>query len=134
MDFGVIDIQTQHYVGGLLSRDTTAASSTVIVTGIGFRPKAMQSFVADLSGIDQRCHTAFLPQEGASNAQGMYNHRAGVVGNWFQNDQIATWVTSSGNSVGGVITSFDADGFTLDWTKVGSPTANTFAFRYICYR
>ena len=134
MDFGVVDEQTVEYFGGLITRDTTLASSTVNVTGIGFRPKAIQGWTADLSGVDNLCHTAFLPIVGGSNAQGFYNHRAGVPGDWFQSDQISIWTTSSGNSVNGIITSFDADGFTIDWTKVGSPTANTFAFRFICYR
>jgi hypothetical protein len=134
MDFGVVDEQTTEYVGGMITRDVTLATSSVNVTGIGFRPKAIQGWTADLSGIDTRCHFGFQPIVGGSNSQGLTNHRAGTPGNWLQSDQFSIWQTSSGNNVIGTVTSFDVDGFTIEWVKSGSPTANTIGLRYICYR
>jgi hypothetical protein len=79
---------------GGFTRDSVAATGVVAITGVGFRT-------------NQNC----VYEVGS----GVYAHNS---------TSAFHYEPSSGNHQDGIVTSFDADGFTISWTKTGSPTGN----------
>lgn len=118
------------YKVGSFSRDISTASGTQTVTGVGFQPKSILflslqvSAVGKMSvGVDDGTTAKDLADE--------YN----VTAN--------TWTTDGSNSINiiesgtakyvGKVQSFNSDGFTISWTKTGSPTG-TVTVNYIAFR
>ena len=101
------------------TRDMTAASGDVAYTGYGFKPTALVSIVCKQSaalaswGI---CDSAL----GQQVLTYEYFPRFDVAINNF----VYIWDTADTRQQAAV-KSFDADGFTLTWTKVGTPGAGT---------
>ena len=100
-----------------------AATGNYLVTGLGFRPKAVKFWVSKGPGVQ----THFCCCQGMMDAAGNQNSMtwAGVFSNIFKGDSridlcIYT-INSSGNSqVTGGFVSMDADGFTLNFTVVNT--------------
>jgi len=105
---------------GTFSIATTTASGTQAITGVGFTPAScifiavQHGVIGELSwGMDDgtnECvydyyNTTADTYETSSTASIFDNH-------------------SSGNTYAGVVNSFDSDGFTIGWTKTGSPTGS----------
>ena len=105
-----------------ISRDMTLASGSVAYTGIGFQPTSMVAIgcingsMPPLTvGIADSGRNAFsLNQYGASAIQ--------AVGG------LLNITVSPGVYQAAAVASFDADGFTLTWTKAGSPTGTGTAY------
>ncbi len=107
---------------GTLSRDSAAATATVAYTGIGFQPKALIAF-STVSNVDQ---ISWGLDDGITGVS-QYDYNYGVAGSWanagatgtspsiLPREEAAVWQS-------GYITSWDSDGFTIQWTKTGSPT------------
>lgn len=143
MDTGVLNISDGNnpvpadtqYIGALIQRDASIASGTYAVTGVGFKPKAVLTYVADVSGGFDAFHIGMTIYEGnvLDKAQGLHNKRAGVLHDYIQTDQFALWQESASNTVTSFIQSFDADGFTVSFTKNGTPT-QVFAVRFVAFR
>jgi len=102
------------------TRARDAASGDVAYTGYGFQPKALivlggYSNSMGLGGVDlnEFCHylaaDSVIPRSSAADII-YFSQEAGVK------EQHA------------LLKTLDADGFTLTWTKVGSPTSTTDAF------
>jgi len=115
----------------LLSKDLTEASGTIPYTGFGFQPTHvifMYSISAGSLGIGGLGFDDGTIQNGISNQEeetaDLWIHRTGDT---------MDFTTASGARQLGEIDSFDSDGFTIDWTKVGSPTGTgsfaAFAFK-----
>lgn len=118
------------YAAGSITRTLNAASGTVSYTGIGFRPTNIEFFGAvDTTverffgtagigvGLQQRCMTS--DNTGATNSSG---------------DCIRLIKNGAGNEQKASLVSFDADGFTLSWTLVGAPPANSLVVNFIARR
>jgi hypothetical protein len=113
------------------TRDLTTATGNQSVTGVGFTPKLV-IFYASIANTVYWCL-------GASSADSAYCNPYVIDGTGVdpsflaENYATAIVLTSSlNNSQLATVDSFDADGFTLSWTKGGSPTgtANIIA---ICF-
>src|SRR3990167_99942 len=107
------------------TRDMTAATGSVSYTGAGFAPTA-------IIGI------ACLAVAGAQSSIGICDSSAAEANLSFAavNEQGSSFFKiSSGASVEQIatVTTLDADGFTLSWTKAGSPTG-TANLAFICFR
>lgn len=113
---------------GSLTRNTTTASGTQAVTGVGFKPKVVLFLAADAGagfpitsiGFDDTTTHADWLTTGSTFLVGGGTHSiiSGVDGSNFQS---------------AAVTSFDTDGFTLTWTKTGSPTGTITVF-YLALR
>jgi hypothetical protein len=105
------------------TRDLSLASGTQAVTGVGFKPTALLFYTADLSGgavyVSITCAAPNI-----ATGRGVFNNRNAVTGTWFRvnNALLIQHSSGSGDSVFGDIQSYDADGFTVSWTKNGTPT------------
>lgn len=109
---------------GVITRDMTAANGSVAYTGVGFVPKSIIFIAGNGSAISIGFDT-------------VTNH--GVISTFG-----TTYTDTSGNSVyivngsdvgqKGVLSSLDSDGFTMAWTKSGSPGAGTADVYYMAFK
>jgi hypothetical protein len=102
----------------VITRDQTAETGNVAYTGIGFQPKAIKLFASN-------GQSNVTISQGYDNAQSYGGHTIKgttvanmTVGSIYIGDA-ATWAQY------GNIQSFNADGFTIAWTKFGTPPAGT---------
>lgn len=101
---------------GAFTRDISLAGSQS-VTGVGFKPRAIlflmnknATYVAGM-GIAGGAGTGGTLFDNSVNIAGTY----ATAGN-------PLYIRDSGGNYLGDITSYDSDGFTISWTKQGSPT------------
>lgn len=108
------------------SRQDNANSGDVAYTGVGFMPKAAL-FVG--------CCDASQQAEVGVAGKDL------VDGGWMRDDThfhtVATAISlgSAGGGTGqtAIVKSWDSDGFTLTWTKVGAPAGATHTFYALCF-
>ena len=104
---------------GSFTIDMTTASGTQAVTGLGFSPKSLH-FTAAVDGGTWLSHGL---DDGTTHIGWSY-----IVASSSNNSNY--WNTTSINNYDGAgvtmyqgyVSSLDADGFTITWTKTGSPT------------
>ena len=103
---------------GNFTRDLATATGTQAITGVGFKPKAIIIFgvVNGSAGV-----TGGFSE--ASSHGCFYDDNAVVADTWQINTAaILLHERSSGNFQTATVSSLDSDGFTLSWTKTGTPT------------
>lgn len=103
-----------------ISRDMTTASGSQAVTGLGFKP-SMVIFFAVGSG-NQVSYG--VDDGGGINANCIY-YLSSTSANIYGGQSIGLY-TSVGVEYSGKISSLDSDGFTINWTKSGSPTGTAY--------
>lgn len=102
------------------TRDTAAASGSQAVTGVGFTPKWIL-FLYGVSG-SAKWGVGFSD---ITNGYGLYsdhNSSADTMVPMSGGSNIIFFESGGGANYLGVLASADADGFTITWTKTGSPT------------
>lgn len=115
---------------GSFTRALNGASGSVAVTGLGFKPKSIEftaavdtgveysiGYCTDQSGILNRCLSSDAAGAKLSSADCIRINRPAV-----------------GTEQKAVLASMDLDGFTLTWTLVGAPAANTITVNYVASR
>lgn len=111
---------------GTFNRTANAASGAVSYTGVGFRPRAIAIMMGNTtSNIESSIGISDGSKDGMmlNNANARVTVDDLIVG--FDNDSAGTATQTA------VLTSFDSDGFTLTWTLVGSPGAETLKCYYL---
>ena len=118
---------TEKIVIVTFTRDQSLASGTQIISGLGFKPSAIH-FIA---GQNSTSKFSSGHDDGTSVAC-WHNQNAGT--NWERDfgNSIRVHQTSS-DIYRGSVTTFDVDGFTINWTKTGSPTG-TMEITALCFR
>jgi hypothetical protein len=116
------------YFAGRVTRDTSTASGSQGVTGVGFTPKAVIALAQ--SGISAETSWAF--SDGITH-RGVYDRHNITADVHDETNQIAQAQESASDSYQGTIASFDADGFTISWTRTGTPTG-TLGFSFLCLK
>lgn len=115
----------------IITRNASAVDGSVSYTGVGFTPTALSlnwsiagasSFGAGVGYVDST-------KQGRANS---YDQNAVVV----TNNAIDIWTPDDGNTKydSGVVTSFDADGFTIAWTKTSTPASVSVPISVLCLR
>ena len=111
-----------------VSRVLNAASGNVAYTGVGFKPRS-------LIAIGAAPATTFM-SIGASDGTtegGLRDDSTSVAGTYKPHIVSMIIFGDAGNSQGAAVASFDADGFTLTWTKNGTgATGATATITVIC--
>lgn len=106
------------YKVGATTRDISSATGNFSVTGVGFKPKAID-FICCVQGTTD----GSWGFDDGTNAQVMLTGNNGTAGQLSNSGASSIFFTvSAGNTYTGKIASFDADGFTIAGTKAGSPT------------
>ncbi len=115
---------------GSFTRDLTIASGTQAVTGVGFQPKAVLLFAAISSSAtmsigfdDATTHTSITDRQIVSADQWEIDAATYAI-------KVYTGAT---DSYTGYVSALGADGFTITWAKVNSPTG-TLTINYLAIR
>ena len=116
------------------TRDMTAATGTVAYTGVGFRPRVciLYGGVADTSIVAFGAINATVSANAQSSS---YPASPTAYGLSYTSSSFALRIFTTNaltDDQRGTFSSMDADGFTLSWTKVGSPTGS-FSFVATCF-
>lgn len=110
------------------ARDMTLASGNVSYTGVGFRPKLLLLF----GSISTNQSMSIGADDGVSPRAYFIIEAAAV---WQTTGANALVFTADGaNLQQAHVVSFDADGYTLAWTKTGAPAASNGFFTTIAFR
>ena len=107
------------------TRDLTAASGDVSYTGVGFTPTAIMIIAA----IQNTTKINVAMADSSKTLTGLYAY----ANNGFFIDALVDFEIDGLNKQTFIIKSYDADGFTLTWTKTGSPTG-TASLKFLCFR
>jgi hypothetical protein len=115
----------------IFTRDMTAASGSVAYTGVGFKPR-MVFFLASPVNMPGASIGAFDDVNGTGGA--LVDLHVDVANSWYISSSAIYCRMSANNSQSATIASFDSDGFTLTWTKGGTPGAGNITVMYIAFR
>jgi len=116
------------YKVGSTTKNIADASTTQAVTGVGFKPTQVIFFTV-VDGGGALWSVGF---DNATNSIG-FGGVGGTTSMAHNGSTAAIIRTDGSNSQGGKISSFDADGFTITWTKTGTPTG-TAQVMYLAFR
>lgn len=113
------------------TRDLTAATGDVSYTGVGFTPTALIGFAKNGASASWGAVDSAKTGDGVNykTGTGYYGHSTDGYGA----NLLFVIDMGSGNFQTATVKTYDADGFTLTWTKTGSPTG-TAAFTIQCFR
>lgn len=130
---GVWTNTTKRIKTGVFTRAMSSSSGNQAVTGVGFTPK----YVLFLSAVTATSKMSIgLDVGGAVGAggQGSIQDNSGSIADTYAVDLVYSIGLSEGAGVSqiGRVSSFDSDGFTISWTKAGSPTG-TATIRYYAF-
>ncbi len=107
----------------------TGAPTDVSYTGATFKPSTIIFFSA-AGGADRIWSFGIYS---INTALGMYSRPVGAGYQFGIDSNIVFMGYTSGNEQSAVLKTLDTDGFTLTWTKTGSPTG-TYYFGALCLR
>ncbi len=107
-----------------LARLMSASAGQQVITGVGFRPRAVMVLSGLLGG-----GTMGSVGVATASASGNYVNQDGLS---IAGSALAVVGSAAAYSLA-ALASLDADGFTIDWTKVGSPTG-TAQLTALCFR
>lgn len=116
---------------GSLTRTLSAATATVAYTGLGFKPTSIE-FVGAVDTTNERT-VGWAGLTGNGLEQRCVSTDASGA-NLSSSDCIRIIRSSAGNEQKASLASFDADGFSLNWTLVGTPPGNTLVVNFIARR
>lgn len=110
------------------TRDMTAATGDVIYTGVGFIPTA----IIAMGAINTTMNISIGISDSSMNSNQINQI---FTGNTYEDltSKLLVFATAAGATQSAIVKSFDADGFTLTWTKANSPTG-TANLKFICFR
>lgn len=112
------------------SRDVSV-TGTQAITGIGFKPSAIQIMTTIASAVG----TFSIGYFDGSNGGLIFDKHVEVANAYSHasNNLVIRMQVAFGAETNGFLTSFDSDGFTLNWTKSGSPTG-TAQIKFMAFR
>ena len=112
------------------TRDLTTATGDVAYTGVGFKPSSIiaiasvnDSYTQSFGMADASLGKGYLYLPISASGKGEVG-----TGNF-----LVAMVTYASAYQVAIVKSYDTDGFTLTWTKNGSPTG-TFTMIFLCFR
>lgn len=99
------------------TRLMTAASGDVAYTGIGFKPSVIIAF----ANIDASVYRCFGLCDSSKASSALYAYSSSALADFNGLFAVSDGVNWAQNAI---VKSFDDDGFTLTWTKIGSPSGS----------
>jgi hypothetical protein len=136
MDTGVLNISDGNQitgatvVTGTFTRDTTIATGTTAYTGVGFKPKAIHMQMIT-SSPSTRASWGYAD---ATTERGIRTYDTVTPDN-FTGSSTSLCVDQQSGSIiyTARLDTFDADGFTIAWTRTGAATGTIFC-TYMVFR
>ena len=118
---------------GAFTRDQALAAGTQVITGVGFQPKAIIFFTYGHDTGGNPTGEASWGYSTPTNAYATFNNSSAIKGNISATAAAIYMTEGAGVDTTGQVQSFDADGFTISWTKTGSPTGTSWV-SYMAFR
>lgn len=123
---------------GSFTRNANATTGTVAYTGVGFVPTS----IIFTQGTSKQFMVGFA--DSAKGGQVQWQFNGGNDGTTGQlnyngahaiafNDDVATGAPNTRGQLGDIST-YDADGFTISWTKASTPNSSVQTINYIAYK
>jgi hypothetical protein len=97
------------------SRDTSLASGTQAITGVGFKPRAV-IFLGVVSGGIGRVSIGI---DDGTTPKAIFDNYATTANTWDTDNKSIVCMQGSGTYYQGRVSLFDDDGFTMLWSKTG---------------
>lgn len=111
------------------TRANDGATGNVAYTGVGFKPRAVIC-LANVSSTRFMSFGFFTAAAGASIAD-----LQSVAGGYFSGSNVVLMDETTGSkSQSAALSSMDADGFTLAWTRTGATAAGTIELKFLCFQ
>lgn len=107
-------------------RDGVADNEDVKYSELGFMPSRIEAIMV--------VNGTFYSSNGYSDKEKTNKciYQADANKKYF-NDSLVTYSNQGSWAQNGSIKSYDEDGFTITWTKIGNPTSGTMQMIFICY-
>lgn len=123
--------QTAWFKVGSTTRDTSLASGTQAITGVGFKPKAV-ILLAGRSAADVSASSIGI--DDGTTSQVLTNNNSAAASSFGVLNGSSIYIVQSGTAnYSGSITTLGSDGFTITWVKNGLPTG-TYNIGYLALR
>jgi hypothetical protein len=135
MNTGVLNIsdgnavQTGSYFVGIFTRSNSAATGTQAITGVGFKPKSVIFFAS--GGSNPACSVGATD---GTNDDCLANNHNETAEDWQAIPSSIRFRYSGADRQDATLQSYDSDGFTMSWVKVGSPTGETSTNGFIAFK
>ena len=105
---------------GTFTVDTTTASGTQAVTGVGFQPNVVIFLSVVATGTTAGASVGF---DNGTTHYNLYNYHANTANTWSGDASSSIQnIQGAGTNYNGSITTLGSDGFTITWVKTGSPS------------
>ena len=105
------------------TRDTTINNGTQAITGIGFVPRAV-ILLAITPGV---AGSMSIGLDTVVDEQSLYDDNANTAGGYNSSSSKSIFLNQTTQiGYGGLLTSLDADGFTITWTRTGNATGTAY--------
>lgn len=108
------------------TKNLADATGDTAYTGVGFRP----SSIVAIAGVTSSYPMAIGFSDAATTVRSVGQYGANT---FFSGAYLLALASSGGNQNVATVKSYDTDGFTLTWTKSGSPTGTAGIF-FLCFR
>ncbi len=119
VDRRITQISAGKYKKGSFTRDISLSSGSQVITGVGFKPSAIWA----LAGLDSPATVFSYSFGDGANSTGSVSSSHEDTADTVRTDANFLIADLNGaNQYLGIIDSFDDDGFTIGWTKVGVTT------------
>jgi hypothetical protein len=116
---------------GTFDRDMTAASGDVSYTGVGFKPKA----ILFIGGITNGGIGTYCGFDNAVTRGYVSDYKANAAGDISTGPTFSIQLLESGTQYqAAIVKTFDTDGFTVTWTKLGTTSSGTATIFYMAFR
>ena len=113
---------------GSFTRDTTVASGTQAVTGVGFQPSAVIFFMAQGSATEMS-----IGLDSGTTSLAVYDTFPDAADTYGISTTLSIFDFQAGGTFyQGEVTSLGTDGFTITWTRTGAP-AGTLTINYMAF-
>lgn len=119
--------KTTAFKVGIFTRDMTLASGSQSITGVGFKPKLITCTSSLGAG------TVYASADGISDGIANSCMELYGAGGFYIQGFFLIMHTTPADYQSAIVASLDADGFTLTWTKSGTPTG-TGTIIFAAYR
>jgi hypothetical protein len=108
------------------TRDLTAAAGDQAITGVGFQPRAIIGLANEPTG---DCQVIGVADENLADNCELIDY----AGDARKSNAFFYILQASGTNQYCIVKSFDSDGFTLTWTKEGTPSGSADLV-FLCLR
>lgn len=108
------------------TRDGVGVAGDVAYTGVGFKPTSIHAFAV----VDGTLYMSNGISDNAKISASVYQTSANQ---FYSGSTLVSYTNQTTWAQSAIVKTYDNDGFTLTWSKAGTPTAGTINLGFICF-